>query len=203
MTWRGRPTMAKEQVPGVGTVRRYKLNGRFLKQVPARANATFIVSSAPVQGRVIHRPAEAETLWLNGTYLGLTARARCGTWLSLVDGYHEAPERFELCDTCLIGDFPGPCVYRLFSAEGDLLYIGCSINLFNRLLAHAGGDRWQVQIARWEYQVYPDHESALHAEKLAILTERPRYNSDLTDRAGMPGRRPAAFAHLLPDDLPP
>lgn len=201
MTWRNRATMVKEQVPGLGTIRRYKLNGRIVKQIPARANATFIVSSAPMQGRVVHRPAEAETLWLDGRYLGLTARTICGRWVSQVDSYHEAPGRFELCDRCLVEDFPGPCVYRLFDKDDNLLYIGCSINLFNRLLAHVSpsGWRWGQLVARWEYEVYPDHESALHAEKLAILAENPPHNFDMTDRSPNRGRRRAAFAHLIPE----
>lgn len=178
--------------------REYIVDGAVACRMPAAIKHPFIVATRKMQGRVVHRPLHAETLWVDGCLTGTTARTMCGRWLAMVTVHMEAPEEFDLCDYCLIADWPGPCVYRLFDAEDNLLYVGCTINLFTRLVGHITGfASWAHLIARWEYEVYPDHDQALHAEMIAILNERPPHNRDLTDRAKHAARRPARFAHLI------
>lgn len=196
-----RRSMQTEKMPGGLVERTYFFEGRIATRTSTKVKGAFIVSANRVQVRRIHRPGPAESLWVAGQYMGLTAKTACGHWLAMVNVFDEAPEQYELCDVCLIGDFPGPCVYRLFDKDDNLLYIGCSIKLFGRLMSHVGPSSWRLGelVARWEYEVYPDHEAALHAEKLAILAENPPVNSDMTDRSPNRGRRRAAFAHLIPD----
>jgi hypothetical protein len=68
-------------------------------------------------------------------------------------------------------------VYRFFSADDTLLYIGCSTNPFGGRLAHHGATRsWAKEIATVKVKWYPDWASGYKAEAAAILSENPKYN---------------------------
>lgn len=91
----------------------------------------------------------------------------------------------------LIRDIPqAPGVYFFYSAEGELIYIGKSINLRKRLIQHAqGSDRKsqkiQQQTARIEYELTgSDLIAELHEEDL-IKQHQPRINRMLR-RTKMP-----------------
>lgn len=80
-------------------------------------------------------------------------------------------------------------VYRLFAADGYLLYVGCTSNLRDRLANHKTHKDWWPQVARVESETYPDRARGLWAEREAIVTEAPRYNQN---------------ARMVPDpDAPP
>lgn len=180
-----------------GTVERvHVFDGRIATRMKAKIRAAFIVAAKGIQGRRVHRPAVGESLWVAGSCKGLTARTVCGRWLTLVNTFEVPPAQFELCETCLIDGFPGPVLYRCLDRDGEVLYIGCSTNMFARVqnLRLAG---WWHRVADVRYEVFPDHESALYAEQMAILTEEPPCNRDLTERTGNRGRRRGAFAHLI------
>lgn len=185
--------MHRDRKQGGGTVRSYTIGGRRCQQLPAIAKSAFVAASL---GRKLHRPGRAETLWVDGRYVGVTVKTVCHAWLVNHLSLESDPETFDYCDACLIEAWPGPCVYRLFDDEGGLLYVGCTINLLNRVLAHLGGP-WGSLIASHSFEVFPDQLSALLAERVAILNERPEFNKDLTDQARIPGRRPAAYAHHI------
>lgn len=73
-------------------------------------------------------------------------------------------------------DYP-TAVYRFYSADGELLYVGVSMNLEGRLNSHKNWrERWQ-QFVRIELTWYPNRAEALAAETLAIETESPRWNA--------------------------
>jgi hypothetical protein len=69
-------------------------------------------------------------------------------------------------------------VYRLKSATGELLYVGCSCNpLGRRLLEHINERPWIKEAALFDWtEWYPDWPTAAAAEARAIETERPKYN---------------------------
>lgn len=67
-------------------------------------------------------------------------------------------------------------VYRCFSEDGTLLYVGLTDNVNRRMYQHAHRAPWWKQVSEIQSTVYADRGSALKAEARAILDERPTYN---------------------------
>jgi GntR family transcriptional regulator len=67
-------------------------------------------------------------------------------------------------------------VYRLFAADGVLLYVGTSGNLPLRFRKHASDKDWWPQVARKTMVWYGSRREALAAEARAILVEAPLRN---------------------------
>lgn len=67
-------------------------------------------------------------------------------------------------------------VYRLFNADGDLLYVGIANDLQARLRQHAAAKPWWPEVARHTATWLEGRISALKAEAHAIRTEDPAYN---------------------------
>lgn len=71
-----------------------------------------------------------------------------------------------------------PCqLYRHFSKDGTLLYVGISLNALLRQHAHkTGRSPWYQQIAKIEIENFSSKKAALEAEKKAIKNDKPLYN---------------------------
>jgi Protein of unknown function (DUF2637) len=69
-------------------------------------------------------------------------------------------------------------VYRLFAADGVLLYVGCSMNIKDRVSALAGSP-WWGEVDRIEVRWFGDLDAAADAELDAIRSERPVHNSGM------------------------
>lgn len=67
-------------------------------------------------------------------------------------------------------------VYRLFDAEGSLLYVGCSVKPAARLMAHRSDQPWADDIDRQDVEGPFSRVEALRRESEVIRTEVPRYN---------------------------
>lgn len=72
-------------------------------------------------------------------------------------------------------------VYRMFDAEGELLYIGCTSGPRSRLLAwrsvaNATPGHWFEQVADIRWVVFGNKAEAASEERRAIRTESPRHN---------------------------
>jgi len=67
-------------------------------------------------------------------------------------------------------------LYRHFNGDGELLYVGISLNALNRLGQHKEHSHWFETISRVHIEKYETRESALEAETLAIRNEKPKYN---------------------------
>lgn len=67
-------------------------------------------------------------------------------------------------------------LYRHYSADGRLLYVGISLSAVRRLGAHAQHASWFGQIARVEVETHPSRRAALVAEVAAIKAENPLHN---------------------------
>lgn len=68
-------------------------------------------------------------------------------------------------------------VYRCYDAAGRLLYVGCSVNVKQRIKWHRSmSAHWAAQIATVETQTYPDRPTALRHEREAIGEESPLHN---------------------------
>lgn len=67
-------------------------------------------------------------------------------------------------------------LYRHYSKDGELLYVGISKSAPARLAQHMAGSPWAREIARVEIEYLPDRERALEAEREAIQCEKPLWN---------------------------
>lgn len=69
-------------------------------------------------------------------------------------------------------------VYRMFSASGELLYIGQSVNPAQRLCLHRTEHNWLPDVASMTLEWFETREAARAAEASAIRAEGPVYNVD-------------------------
>lgn len=67
-------------------------------------------------------------------------------------------------------------LYRCYSVNGDLLYIGISASAIARLAQHAEASHWFNEIARVDIEPFNTREEAEAAELEAIGTEDPLFN---------------------------
>jgi predicted GIY-YIG superfamily endonuclease len=89
----------------------------------------------------------------------------------------QAPEPTDgrLCLACL-DDTNRFAIYRAYDALGELLYIGYTTALPERIKAHGRTSHWFDDVARWTHELFPTAVAALEAEASAISTENPIYN---------------------------
>jgi predicted GIY-YIG superfamily endonuclease len=74
-------------------------------------------------------------------------------------------------------------VYRLFAADGALLYIGSSYDPDERCESHRRAS-WWPQVVRRTEEWHPNRSNAYGAETEAIQAEAPRYNRMCTPEYG-------------------
>lgn len=67
-------------------------------------------------------------------------------------------------------------LYRHFSKDGELLYIGITSRIPTRLKEHSKHSHWWDQIETVKIEHYPCRESVLKAETDAIISENPKFN---------------------------
>jgi hypothetical protein len=70
-------------------------------------------------------------------------------------------------------------VYRCYDADGDLLYVGCTVDVKTRMPVHHGfaeNGGWPDLVTRVESDVFPNRAAGWFAEKEAILAGEPIYN---------------------------
>lgn len=67
-------------------------------------------------------------------------------------------------------------LYRHYGADGDLLYVGISINAIARLSRHRTQAKWFALVRTVTIEPFPTREQALEAEARAIREERPSHN---------------------------
>jgi predicted GIY-YIG superfamily endonuclease len=75
-----------------------------------------------------------------------------------------------------IGDELPTALYRLYAADGSLLYVGVTGDLRVRLAKHAADKPWWTEVARKTAAWHDSRKEALLAEAAAIRDESPRYN---------------------------
>jgi hypothetical protein len=84
-----------------------------------------------------------------------------------------------------IGTRGASCVYRLYSHDGALVYVGVAYlhRRFARIAEHATDCWWpkaSIDLERTHWTDYPTRQDALIAEAKAIRDERPRCNRTYT-----------------------
>lgn len=68
-------------------------------------------------------------------------------------------------------------VYRCFDETGRLIYVGRSATPHTRLEFHRRNSWWAPQAVRVKIAVFPNKEQASAAERDAIASENPRWNT--------------------------
>ncbi len=89
----------------------------------------------------------------------------------------------------LIANSPNaPGVYKMYDADGALLYVGKAKNLSNRLKQYVDTSKLELHkqvmrslVARVDWETVPTESDALLREQELIKTLRPKYNIMLTD----------------------
>lgn len=81
-------------------------------------------------------------------------------------------------------------VYRLYAADGRLLYIGVARHFGSRWHQHAGVQPWWSQVDHQTIAWFDTRDAAMQAEASAIKAEHPKYNvvhnGAACDRTGLP-----------------
>jgi predicted DNA-binding transcriptional regulator AlpA len=114
-------------------------------------------------------------------YIGRIARWRVSDLQLILDNAAIRRQRERMPRS--ISPRPGAShLYRHFDASGALLYVGISLSAIQRLGDHAKAAHWFWSIVRVEITAYPDRETALKAERIAIRNEKPLYNIALVCR---------------------
>jgi predicted GIY-YIG superfamily endonuclease len=67
-------------------------------------------------------------------------------------------------------------LYRHFDETSQLLYVGVSLSVAQRLAQHRDHAHWFERITRVEMQSFDTRDQALAAERMAIQTENPLFN---------------------------
>lgn len=82
-------------------------------------------------------------------------------------------------------------LYRFFNADGELLYVGISLNPGHRWGQHRADKPWWIEVATITVEAHRGRAEVLEAEREAIKRERPRYN--LTHNYSRGGQRMASM----------
>jgi hypothetical protein len=93
-------------------------------------------------------------------------------------------------------------LYRAFNRDGDLLYIGSSVQVDGRIRHHYLNAPWWFVASRFTFVRYPDEASARQAEVDAIGSEHPRWNvrHRAWDHPDGPAKTTAAISLRYPQD---
>lgn len=67
-------------------------------------------------------------------------------------------------------------VYKMYSSDNELLYVGETCNIRSRLKAHMKDKPWWNDITSIRVDAYVDRKSGRLAESIAIRDEFPKYN---------------------------
>jgi predicted GIY-YIG superfamily endonuclease len=85
-------------------------------------------------------------------------------------------------------------LYRHYDKDGNLLYVGISWTILQRLRQHEKGSFWFKEVDSIKLEKYSSREASLAAERKAILAERPRYNKTHTTISSSNEKRKIALA---------
>ena len=67
-------------------------------------------------------------------------------------------------------------LYRFFDSQGDLLYVGQTCNLNQRIDNHRLSKPWWHEVADCRVEFLSDQCALDEAERRAVVTESPRHN---------------------------
>ena len=68
------------------------------------------------------------------------------------------------------------CVYYCYNAEGEMLYIGCTKQMLERLTCHKSKSAWVPYLHKIRLRWFDSFGEARRFEEEAIYRNRPEYN---------------------------
>lgn len=77
-------------------------------------------------------------------------------------------------------------LYRMFDADGQLLYVGISVNPMSRMKHHASAQPWWEEVSGIDLEKYATRDQVMEAERRAVENENPRYNVRLRPDRDVP-----------------
>jgi len=123
-----------------------------------------------------HHVADAAEVTV-GDVTTLAARWLCGG--SSVDAVLLADDTPDCVSCRLAAATPRcPCVYYARDASGELLYIGSSVNVAQRIRGHMSQTAWWSEVRRLTFEEYPTEIEARRAEYAAIGKTPGVYNRE-------------------------
>lgn len=72
-------------------------------------------------------------------------------------------------------------LYRIFDEDDALLYVGITNNPKGRILGHQSDKPWWPSVSTITLAHFPDREALEAAERVAVATEKPRFNVVLNE----------------------
>ena len=78
-------------------------------------------------------------------------------------------------------------VYEFYDADGAPVYIGCALNLADRLRQHQATEMWR-EVVEVHTRLYPTRDEAMGREAQLIRELQPRWNFQYTERASEAAR---------------
>ena len=76
------------------------------------------------------------------------------------------------------------CVYYCYNADNEILYIGCTKRIVNRLYQHKSGSAWVHALHKIRLRWFDGFWEARRFEEKAIWRNRPEYNRLEADDRG-------------------
>lgn len=78
-------------------------------------------------------------------------------------------------------------VYEFYDLTGDAVYVGCTVNLADRLRTHQASEMWR-EVAEVRSTLHSDRDWAMSVEARLIRELQPRWNFQCTERASEAAR---------------
>lgn len=135
---------------------------------------TKVPFASTKRGGIVHRHNGVAAI-ISGATARLGARFLCGDRAHDVMVMASADASGGACERCE-DVAAGPCVYRCFTADGSLVYIGSTSTRLKRLKIHETQSGWWPEVADVKTDRFPTIFEARAAERLAIIAEAPAYN---------------------------
>lgn len=82
------------------------------------------------------------------------------------------------------------CLYRCLSATDELLYVGITDNLADRMKQHRAKSPWFSLVSRVAHVELENRSAAKAAERKAVFSEKPKYNQRLRNDKVVRIRKP-------------
>lgn len=141
--------------------------------------ALFVTSG----GQTAHLLRSIHAEWRKRAKPFYQASAVCGARSRSAILAAELPDNRRLCEYCL---FPReqPVVYQVFDADNELIYVGYSGRLLQRLDQHRNATHWWHEAVRVTWTEFDSTVDALVAELELAREHRPRWNSPSGRRPG-------------------
>lgn len=109
----------------------------------------------------------------------VAARFLCGEGSADVVIVPEPADDDAVCVRCIRHSKRYPALYRLFGADGRLLYIGATVDVIQRFGEHEKRTPWWAEVAEKQIERFDSIADARIAEARAIRNEEPLYNKIL------------------------